>query len=65
MIDVCTCGTVGVHFGNASIRMPRDAFFGFCRMVDEAFANRMAQALAAQDANAGDSEESAHDDAGE
>jgi hypothetical protein len=37
-VDVCVCGTVGVHLGNASVRIPREAFLGFCRMMDDAFA---------------------------
>lgn len=37
-VDVCACGNVAVHVGNASVRLPKQAFLGFCRMMDEAFA---------------------------
>lgn len=37
-IQSCSCGTMHVRCGNASMALPREAFVSFARMVDDAFA---------------------------
>jgi hypothetical protein len=54
-IDVCsTCGAVGVHLGNASVRMTKEMFVSFCRMVDEGFSAFMEQEIGADSADEAD-----------
>jgi len=44
-VSLCKCGNVTVSFGNASMRVHKNEFVGFMRMVDEAFGKVAAEAF--------------------
>jgi hypothetical protein len=58
-IDMCTCGTMHVHIGNATVRMPMDQFFSFSTMVGEAFSKVMQEIFADSETGTGFSDQSA------
>lgn len=37
-VTICSCGTVSVNYGNATIRVLAEDFTAFARMVDESYA---------------------------
>ncbi len=44
-ITCCECGTISVHCGNVSFRLPKQLFTIFTNMVDDAHAKFAAQEL--------------------
>lgn len=44
-VTFCTCGTVSVNYGNASLRLPVEEYLAFANLIDASFSELASREL--------------------